>query len=115
MENKTPMQLKKIIILWFVLIEAAQAQNGSSEKIRLNQIGLYPHEQKIAVVLTDTASSFYITVPSRNERLFQGKLSETRKSPYSPAVVRIADFTLFRTIGAYVLHLDNVGDSYPFE
>jgi len=109
------MQLKKIIILWIVLIEVAQAQNGSSERIRLNQIGFYPQEQKTAVILTETASSFYITVPNRNEKLFQGKLSEARKSPYSPAVVRIADFTLFRIVGTFVLHVDNVGDSYPFE
>jgi len=109
------MQLKKIIILWVALIEVAQAQNGSTDKVHLNQIGFYPQEQKIAVVLTETASSFYITAPNRNEKLFQGKLSEPRKSSYSPAVVRIADFSLFKTVGTFLLHVDNVGDSYPFE
>src|SRR6185369_14474645 len=109
------MQLKKIIILWLALIEVAQAQNGSPEKIRLNQIGFYPQEQKVAIVLTETASSFYVTALNRNEKLFQGKLSEPRKSPYSPTVVRIADFTLLKTIGTFILHVDNVGDSYPFE
>jgi endoglucanase len=108
-------QLKKIIILCVTLIEAAQAQNGSPEKIRLNQIGFYPQEQKTAVVLTEKESTFYIIAPNRKDKLYEGKLSEVRRSSYSPAVVRIADFTSFKTTGTFVLHVDNIGDSYPFE
>ncbi len=104
-----------VVLMALLLGMVACAQQKVSDPIRLNQIGFYPTVQKIAVVITDTENEFYISTPDLKGKLFSGKLSEVRSSPYSSKRTRIADFSAFTKEGNYVLVVPNIGNSYPFE
>lgn len=93
----------------------ACAQEKILDPIRLNQIGFYPLAQKQAVVITAGGSEFYIATPDLKTKLFTGKLSEVRSSPYSSKKTRIADFSAFTKEGSYVVVVPDVGNSYSFE
>jgi endoglucanase len=108
--------MKKTLLLFFIYCwNSGLAQEKTNSSIRLTQIGFYPNEQKIAVVLSTEATTFYITKGTETKKLFEGKLSEVKKASYSPRVSRIADFTSFTSSGKFVLHISGLADSYPFE
>ncbi len=108
--------MKKTLLLLFVYCwNYGIAQDKTNSSIRLTQIGFYPNEQKIAVVLETEATTFYITKETETEKLFEEKLSEVKKASYTPRVSRIADFTSFTSSGKFVLHVSGLTDSYPFE
>ncbi|HPM32315.1 MAG TPA: cellulase N-terminal Ig-like domain-containing protein, partial [Chryseolinea sp.] len=72
-----------LVLIALLLGMVACAQEKVSDPVRLNQIGFYPTAQKIAVVITDVENEFYIATPDLKKKLFSGKLSEVRSSPYS--------------------------------
>jgi endoglucanase len=90
-------------------------QNKLSEDIRLNQIGFYPGERKIAVVVKDIISEFYVTSPDQKQKYFTGQLSAVRQSEFSSKKTCIADFSAFTSPGTYALFISGVGYSYVFE
>lgn len=105
-----------IVVIALVVSMTSCAQERPSDPIRLNQIGFYPSSQKIAVVITDVESEFYISTPADSKKkLFSGKLSEVHTSPYSSKKTRIADFSSFTKEGTYVLTIPGIGNSYSFE
>lgn len=91
------------------------AQHNPGESIRLNQIGFYPESQKIAVVIDEKATEFYITKVGSEIKLFTGKLSDVKSSSYSSRKTRIADFSTFKSLGEFVVHSSPVRSSFPFE
>ncbi|MEO7989836.1 MAG: glycoside hydrolase family 9 protein [Chryseolinea sp.] len=91
------------------------AQEKVQDPIRLNQIGFYPNASKVAVVITDTVSSFYISTPDLKNKVFLGTLGEVRSSTFSSKKTRIADFSKFTKDGTYVLVVPGIGQSYSFE
>lgn len=106
----------KTFILFFVLaVHLSCAQNKVSTDIRLNQIGFYPNAKKLAVVVNETATDFYIASPDLKKKFFSGKLGNIRTSSYSPKKTRIADFSEFKTSGTFVVVVPGLGRSYPFE
>jgi endoglucanase len=90
-------------------------QNKLSQDIRLNQIGFYPIEKKIAVVVNDVKGEFYVTSPDQKQKHFTGQLSEVRQSEFSLKKTCIADFSAFTSPGTYVIVVPGVGYSYTFE
>ncbi|HOX82168.1 MAG TPA: glycoside hydrolase family 9 protein [Chryseolinea sp.] len=104
-----------LVLIALLLGMVACAQEKVSDPVRLNQIGFYPTAQKIAVVITDVENEFYIATPDLKKKLFSGKLSEVRSSPYSSKKTCIADFSAFTKEGNYVLVVPNIGQSYSFE
>jgi endoglucanase len=94
---------------------ALMAQENFSDNIRLNQIGFYPQAEKIAVILDEAATDFYITSPDRKKKYFSGTLSTIKESSYSPKKTRIADFSALTVPGTFVLVVPGLGYSYPFE
>lgn len=106
----------KTFILFFVLaFHLSCAQDKVSTDIRLNQIGFYPNAKKLAVVVNETATDFYIASPDLKKKFFSGKLGNIRTSSYSPKKTRIADFSEFKTSGTFVVVVPGLGRSYPFE
>ncbi|WP_425639155.1 glycoside hydrolase family 9 protein [Algoriphagus yeomjeoni] len=86
------------------------------ESIRLNQLGFYPNQQKLAVVLNhEDGEDFVIWDTAGKSIVFEGKLSSSVKKTFSGSNTRIADFSTFSEIGKYILVLNGVGKSYPFE
>lgn len=103
------------VFIVLLICMAACAKEKVSDPIRLNQIGFYPSASKVAVVVTDVSSEFYISTPDLKTNVFTGKLSEVRSSPYSSKKTRIADFSTFIKEGTYVVVVPGIGHSYPFE
>jgi endoglucanase len=103
-----------VIIFIFSLPLVIKAQDASS-LIRLNQIGFYPDSKKIAVVADNSDGEFSVTNIANNSVVFKGKLSDPKKSSYSPNQTRVADFSAVKTPGNYKLTVSGKGDSFTFE
>jgi endoglucanase len=90
------------------------AQDDAS-LIRLNQLGFYPESSKIAVITENTDSDFTIVSITSGEEVFRSKLTGPYKSPVSPKLTRIADFSQVTKPGSYKLSVPGQGESYQFE
>lgn len=90
------------------------AQDVASS-IRLNQIGFFPEAPKIAVITEDKSSDFFVKSVTSGEVVFKSKLSDPRKSNFSPKVTRLADFSSVTKPGIYELSSPGQSDSYTFE
>lgn len=108
--------MKKIFFIGTVFLSATHLllAQRAGEKIRLNQIGFYPNEQKIAIVLSEDATDFYLTKADDTEKVFSGKLSVPKLTTYSLQKTKVADFSTFHTSGTFVLHAGDYS-SYPFQ
>ncbi|SFT53634.1 non-processive endocellulase [Algoriphagus locisalis] len=86
------------------------------ESIRLNQLGFYPDQKKLAVILNhEDVEDFLIWDLDSKDIAFEGKLSTTFNKTFSGTNARVADFSGFNEPGRYVFILNRVGKSYPFE
>lgn len=93
-----------------------QVEEATTDRIRLNQLGFYPDAPKVAVVAGEVETDeFYITSPDLSDTVFSGKLSDTRKSPYSGKITRVADFSEMSREGTFVVAVPEVGYSYTIE
>ncbi|PKD20723.1 cellulase [Salegentibacter salinarum] len=114
-----PSTIFLIPVLCFFLNLSAFGQpneeNSGSEKIRINQVGFYPHGQKIAIVVTSEATDFYILTADEKNEVFSGKLSDAKEWVHSKETVKQADFSLVENSGKYVLRVPGIGSSHPFE
>lgn len=87
----------------------------ASDKIRLNQLGFYPHAPKIAVLAEGEGQQFYIISANLQDTVYTASLSEARSSSYSEKTTQIADFSDFTTEGTFLVSIPGIGHSYPFE
>ncbi|MDR7130163.1 endoglucanase [Algoriphagus sp. 4150] len=115
------MKSKHVLFLSLLLIQ--MGCNSSTidtnlpvdESIRLNQIGFYPDQQKIAVILDhEGADDFVIWDLEKEDIVYEGKIAGETTKTLSGHDSRIADFTPFTQTGDYILVLTGVGKSYPF-
>ncbi|HTF80092.1 MAG TPA: glycoside hydrolase family 9 protein, partial [Cytophagales bacterium] len=87
-----------------------------SYDIRLNQVGFYPHGQKIAVVKDAQAnSSFKIAQLPDYKVVHTGTIGTSGTWEYSKENVAIADFSNFTKEGEYVVLIDGKGRSFNFK
>jgi endoglucanase len=107
--------MKTFIFIFLIAINFCFAQEKLSTSIRLNQIGFYPNGEKLAIVVNETATDFFIASPDLKRKYFSGKLSEVKSSTYSPTKTRVADFSEFKTSGAFVVVVPGIGYSFTFE
>jgi endoglucanase len=110
------MKFKKFILFTFLLLFSffSIAQNLSTD-IRLNQLGFLPNSVKLAAVVNAKTDSFTIMNADMSEVVFRGELLPSLYYSASDENVRLADFTLLTIQGDYVLFIDGLGKSYPFE
>lgn len=104
-----------LLLMAFVISCASEAQEKLSENIRINQTGFYPRAQKMAVVAGEAYREFYIASPDLKQKYFSGRLSDVKRSAFSPKTTRLADFSAFETPGRFVMVVPGLGYSYPFE
>ncbi len=102
------------VLTVFATFHTAFAQNNLPE-IKLNQIGFYPLGQKIVVVPGDKNVEFLVKQVPSGKTVFKGKLGNPRLSSYSGKTTRIADFSLLKKVGKYVVEVPSVGKSAVFE
>ncbi|MEB2785662.1 glycoside hydrolase family 9 protein [Algoriphagus persicinus] len=116
MKSKHVLILSLLLIQWACKAPMIDESLVVDESIRLNQIGFYPEQQKIAVVLNhEEAVDFVIWDLDKKNIVFEGDLSKQFTKTLSGVNSRIADFSHFNQAGNYVLVLTEIGKSYPFE
>lgn len=112
-----PMQLKKLPLLWLMIlpVAGAHAQLQVTNDIALNQVGFYPNGTKIAVVKGGAYQDFFVATPDLSEKVFSSRLSETRQSIFSDKKTQVADFSSLTRPGRFVLVVPGLGYSCTFE
>jgi len=85
------------------------------ERIRVNQIGYYPHGPKIAVIVEPPTTQFSVIRDTTMEVVLTGMLSEPKVWPYSEERVALADFSELNASGTYRIQVEGIGESWPFE
>ena len=107
-----------ILLTLFFACRDSQQNGGDSnfsEMIRVNQIGYYPNAPKLAVALNREATNFQVTSPDLQKTVYSGTLSGPHSSSFSDKTTWWADFSEFKTPGEYVILIEGVGHSFPFE
>ncbi|WP_199775531.1 glycoside hydrolase family 9 protein [Microbulbifer pacificus] len=98
-------------------IQPAQAKPATSENIRLNQLGFSPSSQKLAVVVTPTASGatpgFVVRAAESDSIAFEGTLQPSGEKTWSGKSTLIAAFTAVETPGSYYLEITEPGNGMP--
>jgi endoglucanase len=110
------MRLQKFILLTVLMLASifSMAQSLSTD-IRLNQLGFLPNAQKLAAVVNAQVDSFKVMTTDLSTIVFDGQMLPPVYYSSSGEDVRLADFTLVTTPGHYVLVVDELGKSFPFE
>ena len=104
------------LCLFAVLGCTSTPQPISTDMIRLNQIGFYPDALKAAVVInTIGADAFHIVDQGTQDTVYTGRLGPTRTWAQSGEAVRRADFSMVQTPGRYVVAVEGIGASHPFQ
>jgi len=113
--------MKKSIILALLsigvfLFSCSKHELSVNEQIRLNQLGFYPLEKKIAVFVGELGvDSYHIRNLSTGKTVFTGEFSGPRSSSFSDKVTYVMDFSSLSEPGQYVIEITDTGKSYPFE
>jgi endoglucanase len=103
-----------LLLLFVFFLNSATAQTFLSS-VRLNQVGYYPNERKVAVVVGDVAvEGFEVVSIANNKVMFTGNLGPQKKSAYSATNTREIDFTNLTTAGQYKVRIPGLGESCAF-
>ncbi len=106
----------KSFLLLFIFLCCRSIIIAQGDPIRLNQVGYYPNSTKLAIVTGNVRSPLFCIVTSDGrDTLYEGSLSLEKKSNFSSTITRIADFTDFQQTGSFVLRINDLNQSYPFE
>ena len=104
--------LPVLIMSLFAGVSCAQ-QHGEAD-IRLNQIGFYPNGPKIAIILGGGERVFQIQTIAK-KMVFTGTLKKSVRADLAGKHTLIADFSIYRKPGKYIVSVPGIGSSYPFQ
>lgn len=104
--------MHKLLLSLSVLALSVSASAQTSETIRLNQVGMYPAQEKYAVIEQGKAGQPFEIKDAAGKTVLKGKASRVAKSPWSGKVRTIADFTKLTTPGTYTFNTGK--DSHKF-
>ncbi len=96
------------------IVLAAAPWAAVSPSIHVNQIGFHPQTGKKCIVVDSTATEFFIATANLADTVFTGKLGPAQLYSPSNEMVRLGDFSAFRTPGTYVVGVPGLGVSAPF-
>ena len=97
----------------FTVLGGMATLGHPSETVRLNQLGYYPQQEKVAVVNAGEVREFTIVDAATGNRLLSGKPGYTASSAWSDRSRTILDFSDITVPGRYLLLVN--GDSVAFE
>ncbi|MBN1924645.1 MAG: glycoside hydrolase family 9 protein, partial [Prolixibacteraceae bacterium] len=106
---------KYILFVYLFLVSFFSFAQKLSTDIRLNQLGFLPNSVKMAAVINAQTDNFKIMNSALSDIVFEGELLPSIYYSASDEYVRLADFTLMTEPGNYVLVIDGLGTSVPFE
>lgn len=94
---------------------SSSSEPGVEGEIRVNQLGFLPEAQKLAVIPAVEADAFTLVDSQSGETVYTGDLSAAAE--WSPAgeSVSLADFSSWVEPGEYIVRVEGVEDSHPFE
>ena len=99
-----------IAILFFLLVNTTV----SNDNFRMNQVGFYPEDRKVAVVIEPSQNTFDIIRASDLEVVYSGTLSDEQSWNMSEETGRQAVFSDFNEPGEYMVRVMGSGSSHPF-
>lgn len=93
------------MILNTLLALALACSPAAEEKqnIRINQVAMYPSQEKVAVVEGGKEGQKFTITDARGKRVMKGKATRVATSPWSGKQRAIMDFTKLRKPGVYTL------------
>jgi endoglucanase len=108
--------LRKYCLLMLVTVSMVSSEAQKiADPIRLNQVGYYPNEQKLAMVVGPVGyGPFYLVNADCGDTVYQGSFGKESKSANSSTITHTADFSAWRTPGRYILQVHNLKPSFPF-
>ena len=111
------MKIVRYIALFGILSGLAVACTPSTsvipnDAIRLNQLGYYPNQEKIAVVDSGKVEEFVIWDAVSGEQVFVGKSLYTAKSAWSDKTRTTLDFSAVTTPGKYILKVNGASVTF---
>lgn len=105
--------------LWLVgicsIFAACSTSTGNlpAESIKVNQLGYYPSQEKVAVVDSVVVEQFTIADAASGKEILKGKAKSSAVSEWSGKIRTTLDFSEIVTPGKYLLEVN--GTSVPFE
>ena len=87
----------------FTVLGGMATLGHPSETVRLNQLGYYPQQEKVAVVNAGEVREFTIVDAATGNRLLSGKPGYTASSAWSDKSRTILDFSDITVPGRYLL------------
>ncbi len=95
--------MTKLLSILFAFAFTATAQAQSDETIRLNQTGMYPNQEKVAVIEAPKAGKITIRNAASGKTVAKAKVLRNATSPWSGKQRTLVDFSSLKTPGQYVL------------
>ncbi len=103
-------------LLIFTSTACSQKQEKISNLIRFNQLGFYPTEEKIAIVVSEKVAgeTYQIRNSQTNEIVKSANISTVRSSIFSDKKTCAISFDDLTTPGSYLIEIPSIGYSSPF-
>lgn len=92
--------MKKILLAASMLGAYASAD---AQSIKVNQVGYYPSEIKVAVIEPTNTAKAFILKDANGKKVWAGKAVRTSVSPFTQKERQIVDFSSVKTPGTYTL------------
>ena len=77
------------------------AQKTHHEAIRINQVAMYPGQEKVAVIENGRIGQPFAIKDAKGRTVYTGKVKRVATSQWSGKKRAIADFSGVRTVGTY--------------
>ena len=94
------------IAITICLFGCKSTQQKENTSIRINQIGFYPSQQKIAIWDNEKANE-YVIVDDKNNIVDEGVTQQVTSSPFSGKQRYTIDLNSIKQVGKYTLLIDN--------
>ena len=102
--------MTRLLSLAFALAVTATAHAQADETIRLNQTGMYPNQEKVAVIEAPKASKITIRDAATGKSVAKAKVLRKATSPWSSKQRTVVDFSALKTPGQYILSANGVSE-----
>jgi len=114
MNNRSFFQKSLLVTVVMLVQTFSLYSQNTSYNIRINQVGFLPNSIKRAAVVNSQADSFRVMTSAMDATVYKGQFLPSVNWAASGEDVKIADFTLLKSPGRYVIVVDGLGKSVPF-
>ena len=87
--------------LFFLSLLLSTSSCSIAQSIKVNQVGYYPSETKVAVIEPTVMAKSFILKDAKGKKVWSGKAVRTSVSPFTQKVRQVVDFSAVKTPGTY--------------